>query len=162
MCEHLISLYPHTTAALSPNKNLVIPAIKLPLFDQKYGKMENEVVIKSISSSSDTMQFMVVQNDTECIDNDVLTVKNDGLCDNKKEARVVHQNVSSQHASGQPQEFFRCGVCDVEFSTMGDLSSHANTLHLNAPSTKPLPKALPITKVSRGIFKDIWSNLAFC
>ena len=110
--------------------------------------MENEVIIKSISSSSDTLEFMVVQNEAEGIDNNILTVKNDGLCDNKKEARVVHQNVSSQHASGQPQEFFRCGVCDVEFSTMGDLSSHANTLHLNAPSTKPLPKAVPITKVS--------------
>ena len=98
------------------------------------------------------MQFMVVKNDTEVTDNDILTENNDGshgLCDNKTEARTVHQNVSSDHASGQTQEIFRCDVCDVEFNTMGDLRSHANTLHLNAPSTKPLPKSVAITKVSR-------------
>ena len=94
------------------------------------------------------MQFMVVKNDADVPDNDILTENNEcshGLCENKTEARTVHQNVSSDLASRQMQEIFRCDVCDVKFNTMGDLRSHANTLHLNAPSTKPLPKSVPIT-----------------
>ena len=108
--------------------------------------MENEIIIKSISSSSDNMQFMIVKSQLEGSNEDVLTQNNDinhgGFCDNK-ETRLPHKNVSEK----QPDENFRCDVCKVEFDSIGSLRTHVNTLHLNAPSSKPLPKSVPISKV---------------
>ena len=116
--------------------------------------MENEIVIKSITTSSDTMQFMIVKNSSEGTNDDILVENSggkDGLCDSNK-IPLTDKNVSQPNSSGPPNEIFRCDVCDIEFESMGDLRSHANTLHLNAPSSKPLPKSTPIAKVSKIYF----------
>ena len=108
--------------------------------------MENEIIIKSISSSSDNMQFMIVKSQSEGSNDDVLTENNDinygEFCDNK-ETRPSYKNVSVK----QPEEAFRCDVCKVEFDSIGGLRTHVNTLHLNAPSSKPLVKSIPISQV---------------
>ena len=116
--------------------------------------MENEIVIKSITSSSDTMQFMIVQKSPEPSNDDILVGKIDAknaLCDNK-ESTLPNQNVPLTNSSGPPNEIFRCDVCDIEFESMGELRSHANTLHLNVPATKELPKSVPISKVCKRKF----------
>ena len=108
--------------------------------------MENEIIIKSISSSSDNMQFMKVKSQPEGRNDDVLTENNEinygENCDNK-ETRPSYKNVSAK----QPEENFRCDVCKVEFDSIGGLRTHVNSLHLNAPSSKPLVKSVPISQV---------------
>ena len=125
--------------------------------------MENEIVIKSITSSSDTMQFMIVQNSPEPSNDDILVGKIDAknaLCDNK-ESTLPNQNVPLTNSSGPPNEIFRCDVCDIEFESMGELRSHANTLHLNVPATKELPKSVPINKVCKKILSILQWYMLF-
>ena len=51
------------------------------------------------------------------------------------------------NASKVLEEFFKCDICDKNFESMNDLQSHANTIHLNLPTTSPLPQSVIVPKV---------------
>ena len=112
--------------------------------------MENasgEVVIQELGPSSDTLQFIIVKEGKE----GEIYPKGDGNEEehNMHSEEITHTAYIHMHRGSKPRDkTFRCDVCDTEFQSMGDLQTHANTLHLNVPSTNPLPKSEIILKVS--------------
>ena len=108
--------------------------------------MENasgEVVIQELGPSSDTLQFIIVKEGKE----GEIYPKGDG--NEEEHSEEITHTAWLLHRDSKPRDkTFRCDVCDTEFQSMGDLQTHANTLHLNVPSTNPLPKSEIILKVS--------------
>ena len=111
-------------------------------------KTSNEVILQDICPSSNTLQFIMVEENEGDDENTLVEIQhkkrhNDKV---KRRKRVPGELPNNKNPR---EEIFRCDVCDTEFESMGDLQSHVNTLHLHASPTNPLPKTVVIAKVSR-------------
>ena len=110
-------------------------------------KTSSEVIVQDICPSSNTLKFIMVEENEGDEENTLVEIqhkkRHNDKVKSRKRVRGELPNIKIPR-----EEIFRCDVCDTEFESMGDLQSHVNTLHLHASPTKSLPKTVVMAKVS--------------